>query len=97
MIKNHFISKTRDKLKVYRLSDATFKNVLISYINLLNISWTIKCLFLRTIEHLMFQKSNIPLTLLRYLWIVGILCHVVVCVSVCVCWGGRGVEATLSE
>ena len=50
----------RDLLKFYMLSSATFYDciniifmiILISYINLLNLSWILKCLCLRNMEHL---------------------------------------------
>ena len=36
----------RDLLKFYRLSESTLIVPLVPYINLLNLSWIIKCLFL---------------------------------------------------
>ena len=52
-IKNHFSSRTRDKLKFYRLSDATFYDCINIFIN---ISWIKKCLFFE--EYGAFNKSS---------------------------------------
>ena len=52
--KNHFISRTRDQQKFYRLSGATFHdyiNTIYQFINL-NLSWIIKRRFLRNMEPL---------------------------------------------
>ena len=53
---DHFIflsiSRTRDLLKFYSCQVPHFMTVLIPYINLLNLSWIIKCLFLRNMEPL---------------------------------------------
>ena len=51
-LKNHLILRMRDRLKFYRLSGAIFYDCIISYINLLNLSWRITCQFFRNMESL---------------------------------------------
>ena len=50
--KNHFISRMRDYLKFTSCQVPHLMIVLIPYINLINLSWIIKCLFLRNMEPL---------------------------------------------
>ena len=50
--KNHFISRTRDHWNFTGCQVPHFMIVLIPCTNLLNLSWLIKCLFLRTVEPL---------------------------------------------
>ena len=48
-------------MKFCILSGATFYDLLIPYINLLNLSWIIKCLFLRNMEPLTLDpKTKLP-------------------------------------
>ena len=62
--KIHFVSRTRDLLKFYRLSGATFYDCIntIYHINLLKLSWIIKCLFLRYMEPLSYGADKNSLT-----------------------------------
>ena len=57
--------KNERPAEMYRLSDVTFMIVLIPCINLLNLSWTIKCIFLRAIA-LLNRVTNAKITLIEY-------------------------------